>query len=230
MKLTTNTNNEDITTYLRNNPKYCLIGVYSDIRFLIDYPGGSDIFTTSVTHLLPSVRRILSSRGLQNTSVFPILYRIFNTTDDTCVARLLVENSFEIRKIRKFYYSKSLSSEEKLEKYIDNHDLTHSDWVRLTRKGIFTEAFLERHIGEIDLFSLPCYQKLSYEFMERHKDDDMSWYAISIHQELSEDFMRKFSDKIEWGAAYANQKMSEAFILELCRNNNYKNKKEQEKL
>lgn len=40
------------------------------------------------------------------------------------------------------------------------------------------------------------------------------WYDISIHQKLSEDFIREFQDKVDWESISENQKLSEPFIRE----------------
>jgi hypothetical protein len=42
----------------------------------------------------------------------------------------------------------------------------------------------------------------------------MNWNCISIHQNLSEDFIREFKDKVDWINISTYQKLSEKFIKE----------------
>ena len=39
------------------------------------------------------------------------------------------------------------------------------------------------------------YQKLSEEFIKKFKDE-VDWLSISIYQKLSEDFIREFKDEV----------------------------------
>ena len=41
---------------------------------------------------------------------------------------------------------------------------------------------------------------------------EWSWHWISVHQKLSESFIRKFQDKVDWFYISSNQKLSETFI------------------
>ena len=40
------------------------------------------------------------------------------------------------------------------------------------------------------------------------------WYDISIHQNLSEDFIREFQDNVHWDCISKHQNLSESFIRE----------------
>ena len=44
--------------------------------------------------------------------------------------------------------------------------------------------------------------------------DKLNWLCISIHQKLSEDFIRRFQHKVNWENISAHQKLSESFIRE----------------
>jgi intein-encoded DNA endonuclease-like protein len=48
----------------------------------------------------------------------------------------------------------------------------------------------------------------------RNNPDKVDWIHISIHQKLSEDFIREFQDKVNWNCISYNQKLSENFIRE----------------
>ena len=53
--------------------------------------------------------------------------------------------------------------------------------------------------------------ELSEEFIERHRDE-VDWNAVSEHQELSEKFIEKFKDRVNWEAISIYQRLSEEFI------------------
>ncbi|HNW67143.1 MAG TPA: hypothetical protein PKO10_08080, partial [Aliarcobacter cryaerophilus] len=59
------------------------------------------------------------------------------------------------------------------------------------------------------------YQKLSEEFIKEFSDK-VDWFHISINQKLSEEFIREFSDKIYWEYISEYQKLSEEFIREFA--------------
>ncbi len=53
--------------------------------------------------------------------------------------------------------------------------------------------------------------KLSEEFIERHADK-VNWNYISYHQKLSEEFIERNVDKVNWEYISIRQKLSEGFI------------------
>ena len=60
-------------------------------------------------------------------------------------------------------------------------------------------------------------QILSEEFLAFNKaklemDGGINWAVISGHQQLSEDFIRQFKNKLDWDFIVIRQKLSEAFI------------------
>ena len=55
------------------------------------------------------------------------------------------------------------------------------------------------------------YQKLSEEFIERHSEL-VDWDLISMYQKLSEDFIERHSDLVNWNLISEYQKLSEDFI------------------
>ena len=54
---------------------------------------------------------------------------------------------------------------------------------------------------------------LSEDFI-REFQDKVDWLYISKFQTLSEDFIREFKDKVWWRNIFVEQKLSEDFILE----------------
>ena len=56
-------------------------------------------------------------------------------------------------------------------------------------------------------------QKLSEEFIKKFQDK-VNWQYISLKQNLSEEFIREFQDKVSWFEISIDQKLSEEFIRE----------------
>ena len=56
-------------------------------------------------------------------------------------------------------------------------------------------------------------QKLSEDFI-REFSDRIDWEYISYQQKLSENFIREFSNKVDWNGISYRQKLSEKFIRE----------------
>jgi len=57
-------------------------------------------------------------------------------------------------------------------------------------------------------------KKLELNCSVKKFKDKVDWEWISIHQKLSENFIREFKDKVYWGRISAYQKLSENFIRE----------------
>jgi len=63
-----------------------------------------------------------------------------------------------------------------------------------------------------EMFDIPKYiRNLSEEFMERFQDK-LDWRDISSYQILSENFIEKFQDKVDWYYISSCQTLSENFI------------------
>ena len=122
-------------------------------------------------------------------------------------------------------YSASLQKE--IEKIIESRKMTCSiedfeDSVKLTETNVdliclireesLSEEFIE-HFSDNRMFLdlMVQFQKLSEEFIIRHKDI-ISWRAVSCCQMLSEKFIEEFSDKLDWNNISENQVLSEEFI------------------
>ena len=56
-------------------------------------------------------------------------------------------------------------------------------------------------------------QNLSEDLIREFKDK-LDWKMISSKQKLSEDFIRKFQDKVDWASISSEQELSEDFFRE----------------
>jgi hypothetical protein len=45
-------------------------------------------------------------------------------------------------------------------------------------------------------------------------DDEVDWEGVSLHEYLTEDFIREFADKVDWDLIIIKQQLSEPFIRE----------------
>ena len=61
--------------------------------------------------------------------------------------------------------------------------------------------------------AISCRNDLSEEFI-REFSDKVDWFYICKYQKLSEEFIRKYSTKVYWGQISQYQKLSEEFIIE----------------
>ena len=78
----------------------------------------------------------------------------------------------------------------------------------------YPEEELENKINsfdEDDWYSISEYQSLSEEFIEKYSNK-LNWYWISKRQSLSEKFIEKHSDKVVWEFISELQSLSEEFI------------------
>ena len=93
----------------------------------------------------------------------------------------------------------------------DNKSVTNK--IKIIEEIKDIEKFFEENMDnfEVDLNYISMYQKLSEEFIEKHIDK-VNWCCISINQTLSEEFIEKHIDKVDWNWISSNQKLSEEFI------------------
>lgn len=101
-------------------------------------------------------------------------------------------------------------TEEQIDKCTSNIQLG-----TLLNDYLFTEEQLEK-VAKIMgkycwWYTISKYQILSESFIEKHKDN-VDWNVICIYQSLSEPFIEKFQDKVNWYTISEYQKLSEAFI------------------
>lgn len=77
-----------------------------------------------------------------------------------------------------------------------------------------TDTFTRDSQAELDYwYGTSRYEQLSEEFI-RNYQDKVNWTCISQYQILSEDFIREFADKVNWEEIFEHQKLSESFRQE----------------
>ena len=89
----------------------------------------------------------------------------------------------------------------------------HIDWEQACISQKLSSYFLDKYYIQLRvyLYEISKYQKLSEEYMRKHKDD-LDWDIISEYQNLSETFMEEMSDYINWTWVSEKQKISKEFI------------------
>ena len=70
-----------------------------------------------------------------------------------------------------------------------------------------------KDLKNIDWIEISEKENLTEEFI-REFSEYLYWYSISICQKLSENFIREFKDKVYWYSVFKNQKLSREFIYE----------------
>ena len=70
-----------------------------------------------------------------------------------------------------------------------------------------------RQQSTLDWIHVSCYSQLSEQFI-REFSNKVDWQCISYKQILSEPFIRKFSNKVDWHLICENQVLSEFFLEE----------------
>ena len=100
---------------------------------------------------------------------------------------------------------------EKYEEYLD--------WDRIWQNEHLywklTEAALERFLPHLTADGWRCIsarQRLTEAFIRRHKDD-LDWGSLCFHQRLREDFIEEMESYVFWEEIGCYQELSEAFIL-----------------
>jgi phosphoribosylanthranilate isomerase len=78
-------------------------------------------------------------------------------------------------------------------------------------KNSFIKKIRESFIQSDEVYYYIRNNQCSENFIRKFQDK-VDWDYISIHQELSEEFIEKFQDKINWEAVSSYQRLSEEFI------------------
>ena len=98
-----------------------------------------------------------------------------------------------------------------IEKFFDeNIDNFELNWDYISGYQKLSEEFIGKHKDKVKWGYISEYQKLSESFIEKHKDK-VNWYNISKHQTLSEEFIEKYCDKVDWVRILTYQILSEEF-------------------
>jgi len=117
----------------------------------------------------------------------------------------------------------------KLPEYFIEEHSNVINWSYVSSRQVLSEPFIERHRDKVDWDYIPIHQVLSEPFIERNigrlelggagivADSETNpgsgcWSTISGAQFLSESFIEKYSDKIDWPKVSKCQKLSESFI------------------
>lgn len=88
------------------------------------------------------------------------------------------------------------------------------NWYSIINNRHYNEKIFARCIDCIPLYKLITSRKLSEEFIEKYiVTTDKYWEEISRFQNLSESFMDKYKDKLNWDMMMISQAMSEEFII-----------------
>ena len=87
------------------------------------------------------------------------------------------------------------------------------DWTKQkTEKSIEKYIkLLDKNSVRIDWFAISMCQILSEEFIDRHVND-VFWHSVSKYQKLSESFIAKHSSRVDWMEIFEFQKLSPMFI------------------
>ena len=88
-------------------------------------------------------------------------------------------------------------------------------WNDMVCKWALTEDQLEMILDWVQPSFVSQYQKLSENFIRKH-EDKLDWFALSIYQTFSEDFAREYKDKVFWVAMAENQQFGEDFKKEFA--------------
>lgn len=93
-----------------------------------------------------------------------------------------------------------------------------TEWMNALIEANLPENFIENHMGKlIDACGaafwkiLPERQVLSENFIAKYADK-IDWHVVSFYQVLSEDFIDRNYDKVDWNSISSGQDLSEKFI------------------
>src|SRR5574344_1723695 len=100
-----------------------------------------------------------------------------------------------------------------LGKVITKDDKSVTNKIKIIEEITDIEKFFEENMDnfKVDLYYISEYQKLSEEFIEKY-NDKVNWNNISQYQTLSESFIEKHYDKVDWNYISIYQTLSEPFI------------------
>lgn len=88
------------------------------------------------------------------------------------------------------------------------------EFIRIMEK--YTEGFWKKEPYKCFnpfWFNISKYHRLSDDFVRRFQDN-LNWRIISTYRSLTEDFIRQYQDKVNWKYIFMYQKISEEFRQE----------------
>lgn len=90
------------------------------------------------------------------------------------------------------------------------------DWNRYFNYHVPTEKFIEEFKDVVPWSYVPGRVKMSENFIRRHRLEMEKYYAfwtnICEHQDLSEEFIEEFAEKVDWKAVSYKQKLSKEMM------------------
>ena len=92
------------------------------------------------------------------------------------------------------------------------HDLYHIIKNHKITSNFIREFFTEETYQGL-WYEISCNRKITEDFIEKYKDK-LDWSAISEHQDLKEKFILKYADKVNWEIIFHHQTLSKKFIQE----------------
>ena len=116
--------------------------------------------------------------------------------------------------INSYYYR--FAEYDYIEADLDNLDpKIWKAWDDVARVLILPEDIIEKYFYWFKDYSIYVYQTLSEDFIRRNKDI-LNWTMISWQQKLSENFIEEFKDYVDWAQISAYQDFSDDFIRRNC--------------
>ena len=92
------------------------------------------------------------------------------------------------------------------------------DWIAVWYRGDWSEDFVVANVANLNVPMMVGYQKFPENILEAYAErfSCNDWTKLSIHQDLSESFIRKFEDQVDWNCISQCQNLSESFIHEFA--------------
>ena len=102
---------------------------------------------------------------------------------------------------------------EALGKVITKDDKSVTNKIKIVEEIPNIEKFFDENINnfKVDYYKLSSSQQLSEDFIEKYINK-VNWGCISQYQTLSEEFIEKHIDKVDWDWISIYQTLSESFI------------------
>ena len=127
-----------------------------------------------------------------------------------------MKNMNETIDLKSIYIHKKITVDfiEKTHKYLQ-FDSTSEKWCFIFEYNIVPETFLHKYSSEFDseVWSVvSAFQELSEDFMCEYKDK-LDWEEISQNQRFSKEFATRFKDKIEWTHVITRQMFDFDFLI-----------------
>jgi hypothetical protein len=91
----------------------------------------------------------------------------------------------------------------------------YMDWEQLSIHYLFTMAMLRIYFHRVNWIHILKRQQFSEDFLiEMSSNFNNCWEVISKYQNLSENYIDNYKDKLEWEVLFNNQRLSGKFLRE----------------